>query len=54
LPTAFVIENTLRVHLDPEMIQLQACAWGVSASATASAVDLFVERYLDQFLRAAD
>jgi len=53
LPTAFVIEHTLRVHLDPEFIDLQACLWGVNPSATASAVDLFVERYLDDFLREA-
>ena len=51
LPTAFVVEQTLRVHLDPEFIELKACLWGVSPGATASAVDLFVERYLDGFLR---
>jgi hypothetical protein len=53
MPTAFVIENTLRVHLDLEFIDLRACMWGANHSATASAVDVFVERYLDGFLRAA-
>ena len=53
LPTAFVIEHTLRVHMDLEFIDLQACLWGVNPSATVSAVDLFVERYLDDFLREA-
>jgi hypothetical protein len=53
LPTALVIEGTLRVHLDPEFIDVQACLWGVSNGATASAVDVFVERHMDTFLREA-
>lgn len=53
LPTAFVIENSLRVHLDLEFIDPQACLWGVNPSATNSAIDLFVERYLDDFLKQA-
>lgn len=53
IPTAFVIENTLRVHVDQEFLDLRSCMWGANHSATASAIDLFVERYLDGFLRAA-
>lgn len=53
LPTAFIIEGSLRVHLDPEFIDLRAAIWGVSAAATAAAIDLFAERYLDEFLNAA-
>lgn len=53
LPTAFVIEGSLRVHLDPEYIDLRAAIWGVSAASTASAIDLFAERYLSEFLAAA-
>lgn len=53
LPTAFVIESSLRVHLDPEYIDLRAAIWGVNASATAAAIDLFAERYLSEFLAAA-
>lgn len=53
LPTAFVIEHTLRVQLDPEFIELQACLWGKTAQATSSAIDLFAERYLDDFLTEA-
>lgn len=53
LPTALVIDETLRVHLDPEFIDLQACVWGASDAATASGVDLFEKRYLAPFLRAA-
>ena len=53
LPTAFVIESSLRVHLDPEYIDLRAALWGVNAAATAAAIDLFAERYLSEFLAAA-
>ncbi len=53
LPTALVIEESLQVQLDPEFARLQACVWGVDASATVSGVDLFEQRYLDGFLRSA-
>jgi len=53
LPTAFVIENSLRIHLDLEYIDGQVCLWGVDPSATMSAIDMFVERYLDDFLKQA-
>lgn len=53
LATALVIEQVFRVHLDLEYIELQACLWGVNPSATASAIDLFAERYLDVFLSEA-
>ena len=53
LPTALVIERSLQVQLDPEFVTLQACVWGVDGPATRSGVDLFVQRYLDEFLRSA-
>lgn len=53
LPTAFVIEGSLRVHLDPEFIDLRAAIWGANAGATAAAIDLFAERYMSEFLGAA-
>lgn len=53
LPTAFVIDETLQVQLDLEFVNLQACVWGVDHEGTASAVDAFVERYLEPFLRSA-
>lgn len=53
LPVGFVIDNALQVHIDQEYVDLRACLWGVSTGAIASAVDLFIERYLDSFLRAA-
>lgn len=53
LPTAFVVEGSLRIQLDLEFLDLRACLWGADARATAQCHDLFVERYLDDFLRAA-
>jgi hypothetical protein len=53
LPTALVIDGSLQVQLDPEFVTLQACVWGVDEPATRSGVDLFVERYLEAFLRSA-
>ena len=53
LPTALVIDRSLQVQLDPEFVTLQACVWGVDEPATRSGVDLFVQRYLDEFLRSA-
>lgn len=53
LPTAFVIDDTLRIQLDQEFIDLHSCLWGVNPDTTAKAVDLFEERYLDEFLQAA-
>lgn len=52
LPTAFLIDDTLQVQLDQEYIDPRACLWGADVQSTASAVDLFVERYLDPFLRS--
>lgn len=53
LPTAFVIEGSLRIQLDLELLDLRACLWGADASAMATCLDLFVDRYLDDFLQAA-
>jgi hypothetical protein len=50
LPTAFMVDDLLRIHLDPEFIEPHACLWGVDRQATSSAVAMFVERYLDGFL----
>ena len=52
LPTALVIDNTLRIHFDPES-DAQACLWGANPSATSHAIEVFAERYLDGFLREA-
>ena len=53
LPTAFIIDETLRVQLDLDYVDLRACIWGINPTTTVSAVDLFLERYLDGYLRSA-
>lgn len=53
LPEALIIDQTLRVQLDQELIDLKVCIWGVDTQATAAGVDVFVKRYLEDFLTAA-
>lgn len=53
LPSAFAVEGVLVVQLDPEFDDRLACCWGVDHGATASAVEAFAERYLDDFMTAA-
>ena len=53
LPTAFVMEDAFQVQLDPSFVSLQACLWGVDQPSTVAAVELFLDRYLDPFLRSA-
>ncbi len=53
LPVVFVIEDHLQVLMDPELVGLHACVFGSDDRSTASAVDLFVDRFLGAFLQAA-
>ncbi len=53
VPTAFVIEGVLAVHLDVEDEDPLACCWGATPGAMASAVDAFAERYLSLFVERA-
>jgi hypothetical protein len=52
LPTALVVENTFEVQIDVEFIDLHACLWGVNQAGTTAAVDAFIKRFLNDFLRA--
>jgi hypothetical protein len=54
LPQHLVIEERLRIHLDPEYPRVRACLWGGDAIATEQAVRLFADRHLDEFLDAAE
>ncbi len=51
VPTAFVLEDVYRIQFDPELIDLNACIWGSRPQATADAMECFIDRYLDEFLR---
>ena len=51
LPTAVAIENTLVVQMDLEMTDLRCAVWGMDHLDTVRAVDLFIAKYLDGFVR---
>ncbi|MBI1375447.1 MAG: hypothetical protein GC159_22255 [Phycisphaera sp.] len=53
LQPALQIENQLIIQLDVEMQDLRASLWGMNHRQTAAAVELFEQRYLDGFMRAA-
>jgi hypothetical protein len=53
LPSAFAIEGRLVVQLDLDYTELLACCWGVNQTATAAAVEAFIDKYLEGFLEAA-
>lgn len=50
VPSALVVEGKLAVQMDVELSELIASCWGVDPGATAGAVDVFIERYLDEFV----
>lgn len=52
LPSVFVIDDAMMVQMDPECAELRVCCWGVGPTETAGAVEVFCERYLEEFLRA--
>lgn len=53
LPSVLAVEGVMLVQADLEFVDVVACCWGADGAATLSAVDAFIERYLDQFMRAA-
>jgi hypothetical protein len=52
LKSGFVRENEILIQLDPEFVDLRVCVWGMDHQLTVQAVDLFMEKYLDGYLRA--
>jgi len=52
LDQAFVRDNQVIIQLDPEFVDLRVCVWGVSHDQTAHAMNVFCEKYLEDFLRA--
>lgn len=40
------------IQLDPEFVDLRVCIWGMNHAWTEKAVGLFIEHYLDRYLRA--
>ncbi len=50
IPTAFMVEETYRIQLDPEYVDLNVCIWGPDGPTTGAAVERFLERYLAEYL----
>lgn len=40
------------IQLDPEFVDLRVCVWGMNHELTIAALDHFVAKYLDGYLRA--
>jgi hypothetical protein len=53
VPAAFVLDDSYQILVDQEYLDLRACLWGVRPAATSAALEMFISRYLDAFLRAA-
>lgn len=53
LASVFVIEDRLIVQADLKYDDMAVCCWGMDHELTISAVEAFMDRYLDGFLDAA-
>lgn len=45
-------EADVLLQIDPDFTDLQACIWGTDHELTAHGLQLFIDRYLDAYLRA--
>ncbi len=52
LNTALARDEQFIIQLDPEFVDLRVSVWGMDHQLTVHALDQFVERYLDAYLRA--
>ena len=52
LPSAMAVDGVMMVQMDTNDGIPVASVWGIDAQSTASAVDAFIERHLDQFMDA--
>ena len=50
IPAAFAIDGRVLVQFDVRGRERVACVWGTSREETAHAADVFVDRFLAQFL----
>jgi len=53
LPSVFTIDQELLVQMDLEGGDRMVSCWGINEEMTGRAVGIFVERYLDAFMREA-
>jgi hypothetical protein len=52
LHDAMVRENQIVIQLDPEFTDLRVSVWGMDHALTVEAMDLFMTRFLESYLRA--
>lgn len=52
LEPALLAEHKMIIQLDPEFVHLRVAVWGVNHQLTVRALEVFIEKYLDQYLRA--
>jgi len=52
LNTALVRDDQIMIQLDPEFVDLRVCIWGLDQDLTIDAVELFLNRYFDGYMRA--
>jgi hypothetical protein len=53
LPSVFTMDGRVLVQMDLDGVDLLAACWGVDEATTNSAVDRFLEAYLDRFMESA-
>jgi hypothetical protein len=51
VPTAVAVEDSLLVQMDVEMKDVRCAVWGMDHLQTVQAVELFVAKYLEIYLR---
>ncbi len=52
LDPAMLAEHKMIIQLDPEFVHLRVAVWGVNHELTVQALEVFISRYLDSYLRA--
>lgn len=52
LSPALVHENHKVIQLDPEFTDLRVCIWGRNHDLTVDAINMFIDKYLDGYMRA--
>lgn len=53
LPALFTVDHSYTVQMDLEAAAPVASCWGTDEESTASAVRVFIDKYMDEFLRSA-
>ena len=52
LPRTLEVEQRLVIQVDPQWLDLRAAVWGADGPQTRAAVDLFRQRYMEDYLQA--